>query len=183
MSSQSRRRSRLALATAIKASPSELVFPASNGSMVSEDANTERGLRSALARAGPVTGYDHTCRRCEANGIPHVERHADATLRHCPRCNMKLWPRPLKSKMRFNGLRHTAATLMLRAGVDPRRVQRILRHASVTTTTGTYAHLAIEGPARGGEQDRAAAVGALVGCAQFADTAQGPRVGGSRFAS
>ena len=33
---------------------------------------------------------------------------------------------------------------MLRAGVDPHRVQRVLRHASVTTTTGTYAHLAIE---------------------------------------
>ena len=57
---------------------------------------------------------------------------------------MKLWPRPLKSKMRFHDLRHTAATLMLRAGVDPHRVQRVLRHASVTTTTGTYAHLAIE---------------------------------------
>jgi len=27
---------------------------------------------------------------------------------------------------------------MLRAGVDAHRVQRILRHASVTTTTGTY---------------------------------------------
>jgi len=46
--------------------------------------------------------------------------------------------------MRFHDLRHTAATLMLRAGVDPHRVQRVLRHASVTTTTGTYAHLAIE---------------------------------------
>src|SRR2546422_2535001 len=31
-----------------------------------------------------------------------------------------------------------------RAGVDPHRVQRVLRHASVTTTTSTYAHLAIE---------------------------------------
>src|SRR5438067_8833054 len=41
-------------------------------------------------------------------------------------------------------LRHTAATLMLRAGVDAHRVQRILRHASVTTTTGTYGHLAVD---------------------------------------
>ena len=132
------------LEAAIDASSSDLVFPASDGSMLSEDANTERVLRSALARGGIVTGYDHTCRRCKAKGTPHVERHADATLRHCPRCNMKLWPRPLKSKMRFHDLRHTAATLMLRAGVDPHRVQRVLRHASVTTTTGTYAHLAIE---------------------------------------
>ena len=28
--------------------------------------------------------------------------------------------------------------------MDPHRVQRVLRHASVTTTTSTYAHLAIE---------------------------------------
>ena len=41
-------------------------------------------------------------------------------------------------------LRHTAATLMLRAGVDAHRVQRILRHASVTTTTGIYGHLALD---------------------------------------
>jgi integrase len=109
------------LAAAIKASSSDLVFPASDGSMLSEDANTERVLRSALARAGLVTGYDHTCRRCKAKGTPHVERHADATLRHCPRCHMKLWPRPLKSKMRFHDFRHTAATIMLRAGVDPHR--------------------------------------------------------------
>jgi hypothetical protein len=91
------------LAAAIDASPSELVFPASDGTMLSEDTNTERVLRSALARAGIVIGYDHTCRRCKAKGMSHVERQADANLRHCPRCHMKLWPRPLKSKMRFRG--------------------------------------------------------------------------------
>jgi len=46
--------------------------------------------------------------------------------------------------MRFHDLRHTAATLMLRAGVDAHRVQRILRHASVTTTTDTYGHLTVD---------------------------------------
>ena len=33
---------------------------------------------------------------------------------------------------------------MCRAGVDAHRVQRIIRHASVTTTTGTYGHLALD---------------------------------------
>jgi integrase len=132
------------VAAAVEASPSDLVFPAADGSMRSEDANTERVLRSSLARAGIVTAYEHTCRRCKAKGARHVERHQDANVRACPRCHMKLWPRPVKSKMRFHDLRHTAATLMLRAGVDPHRVQRVLRHASVTTPTGTYAHLAIE---------------------------------------
>jgi hypothetical protein len=46
--------------------------------------------------------------------------------------------------MRFHDLRHSAATLMPRAGVDAHRVQRILRHASVTTTTDTYGHLTVD---------------------------------------
>jgi len=107
-----------------------------------------KSRENLVPRAG-ITGsvmiaYDHTCRRCKVKGTPHAERHTDPNLRRCPRCQMKLWRRPIKSKMRFHDLRHTAATLMLRAGVDPHRVQRVLRHASVTTTTGTYAHLAIE---------------------------------------
>jgi integrase len=56
----------------------------------------------------------------------------------------KLWPKAIPRPMRFHDLRYTAATLMLRAGVDAHRVQRIQRHASVTTTTGTYGHLAID---------------------------------------
>ncbi|MFC1612096.1 tyrosine-type recombinase/integrase [Myxococcota bacterium] len=44
----------------------------------------------------------------------------------------------------MHDLRHSAATVLLRAGVDAHRVQRILRHTSVTTTTGTYAHMHAE---------------------------------------
>jgi integrase len=57
---------------------------------------------------------------------------------------MKLWPRALPRKMRFHDLRHATATLLLRAGVDAHRVQRILRHASINTTLGTYGHLTVE---------------------------------------
>src|SRR5204862_3476588 len=74
----------------------------------------------------------------------HVEKHEDADVRRCPTCGAKLWPKAIPRPMRFHDLRHTAATLMLRAGVDAHRVQRILRHASVTTTTGTYGHLAVD---------------------------------------
>jgi len=42
--------------------------------MLSEDANTERVLRSALARLGLVTGYDHTCRALQGEG--HAPRRA-----------------------------------------------------------------------------------------------------------
>src|SRR5882724_11670048 len=46
--------------------------------------------------------------------------------------------------MRFHDLRHTTATLLLRAGVDAHRVQRLLRHHDVRTTTGIYGHLDVE---------------------------------------
>ena len=132
------------LREALDESLSDLVFPWPDGSMRSPECDPEKVLRRALARGGLVDGYDHSCRRCKSRGTPHVERHADAALRRCPKCNAKLWPKALPRPMRFHDLRHTAATLMLRAGVDAHRVQRILRHASVTTTTGTYGHLALE---------------------------------------
>jgi len=46
--------------------------------------------------------------------------------------------------MRFHDLRHVTATLLLRAGVDAHRVQRILRHASVNTTLNTYGRLDVD---------------------------------------
>ncbi len=101
-------------------------------------------LRASLGRAGLVLGYDHTCRRCKKNGTPHVERHQDPVERRCPKCNMALWPVPVPRPMRFHDLRHTTATLLLRAGVDVHRVQKILRHKDVRTTTLIYGHLDVE---------------------------------------
>lgn len=40
--------------------------------------------------------------------------------------------------------RHTYATELLRRGVPPEVVQKLLGHASITTTTTTYAHLKVE---------------------------------------
>jgi len=57
---------------------------------------------------------------------------------------MRMWPKAIPRHVTFHGLRHTTATLLLRAGVDPHRVQRILRHRDVRTTTKTYAHLLTE---------------------------------------
>lgn len=45
------------------------------------------------------------------------------------------------ARIRLHDLRHTTATLLLRAGVELHHVQRILRHASPETTANTYAHL------------------------------------------
>src|SRR5438105_6720278 len=46
--------------------------------------------------------------------------------------------------MRFHDLRHSVATLLLRERVDAHRVQPLLRHRDVKTTTGTYGHLVVE---------------------------------------
>jgi integrase/recombinase XerD len=43
-----------------------------------------------------------------------------------------------------HAFRHTYATGLLRRGVPAEVVQRLLGHASVTTTTETYQHLEIE---------------------------------------
>jgi len=57
---------------------------------------------------------------------------------------MKLWLKRIDRRMRFHDLRHTTATLLLRAGVDAHRVQRILRHKDVRTTTSIYGHLLVD---------------------------------------
>src|SRR5262249_37696003 len=72
---------------------------------------------------------------------PHSERAADSGQRRCPRCNMILWPRGIPRRIRFHDLRHCAATLMLRAGVDLHRVQRLLRHSDPRITATIYSHL------------------------------------------
>lgn len=43
--------------------------------------------------------------------------------------------------LRFHDLRHSHATLMLRAGIHPKIVSERLGHANVTTTLNTYAHV------------------------------------------
>jgi integrase len=43
-------------------------------------------------------------------------------------------------RIRFHDLRHTAATLMLRAGTHPKVVQERLGHASIAMTLDLYSH-------------------------------------------
>ncbi len=121
------------------------LFPAPDGSMRTEQSDPQLILRRVLCRVGLVLGWDHVCRRCKAaRKEAHTWRHPDPAERVCPACGMKLWPTPEPRALRFHDLRHTAATLMLKAGVDPHRVQRIVRHGDVSTTTRTYAHLNVD---------------------------------------
>jgi integrase len=126
------------LHAAIKASPSELVFPKSDGTRMRPDVALEGVLRRALARAGIVLGYDHVCRK---RGCTHQEAAADAALRRCPIHAFKLWPKARVRPIRFHDLRHTTGSLLMMAGVNPAAVQRILRHHDPRITTEIYGHL------------------------------------------
>jgi hypothetical protein len=136
---------------AIEVARGSLLFPRANGKPRPEKTGMEKVLRRALVRAGIVSGYRHTCRRCAARKKPYSEEHPDNELRRCPVkeetgavCNMKLWPTGLPRWMRFHDLRHTTATLLLKARVPMYVVQKILRHADIKTTVGIYGHLDIE---------------------------------------
>ena len=43
--------------------------------------------------------------------------------------------------IRFHDLRHSAATILLSMGVNPKVIQERLGHASVTITLGRYSHV------------------------------------------
>src|SRR3954469_7315021 len=100
--------------------------------------------RAGLARSGLVDYWVYTCRRCKRRGEPHSERHSDGELRSCPRCGMKFWPTAKVRQMRFHDLRHSTATLLLRERVDAHRVQRLLRHCDVKSTTSSTSTLVVE---------------------------------------
>ncbi len=93
------------LKAALATSPSDLLFPAEDGSMMADNVQLQRVLRRALHRAGIVAFYVHKCRR---KGCGHSERAADSELRRCPKCRMKLWPAGQVRPIRFHHLRHYA---------------------------------------------------------------------------
>ncbi len=124
------------------AGTSELVFPAPGGHQRPATTDAVAIIRQALLKAGLVEAWDHVCRRCKGKGTPHVERHAERrTDLRCPRCAMRLWPKPVRRPFTFHGLRHTGASLLARAKVPIHVLQRVLRHRSIDTTVRRYVHL------------------------------------------
>ena len=64
-----------------------------------------------------------------------------STLTPCPGTFHKRVKAAGLDDIRFHDLRHTFASLMLAAGVEPKKVQAALGHSSIMVTMDTYGHL------------------------------------------
>lgn len=126
------------LRAAMRDSPSQLVFPRPDGTRQRKDTKLSRVLRTALGKAGIVTGYRYTCRR---KGCRLVEtRPRKKKGEDCPRCGFRFWVSAIPKQLRFYDLRHSASTLHHEAKCDPLVVKELLGHA-LDITEGTYTHL------------------------------------------
>ena len=83
--------------------------------------------------AGPLW-EDHGLIFAQVNGRP-IDRKADWTAWRAVLAAAEVRP------VRLHDARHTAATLLLSAGVHPRVVMELLGHSQMRTTTDTYSHV------------------------------------------
>lgn len=121
--------------------------PREDGKQRNENCSPEDNLRSALRRAGLIEGWMHKCRWCRRKpGATWKWQHDTDEKRRCPNrgCGRVLWPVAIARPLRFHDLRHTTATLLLRAGTPIQHVMRVMRHSAITTTVNTYGHLLTE---------------------------------------
>lgn len=132
------------------ATPGPWLFPNADGKMRTENCGPEDILRAALRRAHLVEGWRYTCRRCTHRSKtdpavkPFAEERPTLEERRCPECDMVLFPVARVRDITAHDMRHTCATLLLKAGVAVQHVQRILRHSSIKITVDTYGHLLTE---------------------------------------
>ncbi|MBV8181674.1 MAG: tyrosine-type recombinase/integrase [Mycobacterium sp.] len=77
-------------------------------------------------------------RRNDGTGRPHQDQDR-LTCKRCAKRSTTLSASFEATRLqRVHDLRHSCATLLFTMGVQPAAVQRILRHSSITVTTGTY---------------------------------------------
>jgi len=117
---------------------------------------TAKGRRRVALDAGTVTALRaHRARQLEER-LALGEGYVDEDLVVCqpegspvnPKTLSWYFERDLKRlglpRIRLHDLRHTHATLALRAGVHPRVVQERLGHANVSITLDTYSHVDLD---------------------------------------
>jgi integrase len=70
------------------------------------------------------------------NSVGNFYHESNLTVRY-----KRLLQRAGLPEIRFHDLRHSAATILLSMGVNPKVVQELLGHSSFVTTMNTYAHV------------------------------------------
>src|SRR5262252_1159036 len=103
--------------------------------------NLKAIVKRALVRAGLVEKYVLHCRAWKC---AYREEASEPVSKRCPRCSLPLWSKAIPRDVGFHGLRHSTATLLLKAKVPYAIVQRIMRHRDPRLTTETYGHLEID---------------------------------------
>jgi len=117
-----------------------------SGAVTFEEPKTSRSRRKVDLPAFAVTAVVQ--HRARLGAVPHPERLVFTASDGSPvrRSNLhrRSWKPLLKRAqlpdLPFHGLRHSAATLALAAGVNPKVVQERLGHSSITLTLDTYSH-------------------------------------------
>ena len=94
----------------------DLVFPTGNGNIEDHPNIVARGWEPTQIAAGVVVYVDGK----DEEGRP-----------------IKV----AKGKYNFHSLRHAAASLFIEQGMNPKRVQTVMGHSSITVTYDVYGHL------------------------------------------
>jgi len=129
------------LVQAMKESDSELLFSQTTGEQRSPHFDLKAVVKRTMVRAGLVEKYVLHCRGWKCG---HREEAPEPVSKSCPRCSLQLWSKPIPRDVGFHGLRHSTATLLLKAKVPYAIVQRIMRHRDPRLTTETYGHLEVD---------------------------------------
>ena len=130
------------LEDAVKEARGPLVFPNAKGEMHSPTVGWDDALRRALVTAGLIDHYVVGCRAWRCTYRAESPSPVGGT---CPKCEKPtLYSSPRSRHVTFKDLRHTTATLLLKAGVPLATVQRVLRHSDPKLTANIYGHLEVE---------------------------------------
>ena len=93
------------LERALHESKSDLVFPGATGKPQRHDTKLQKTLRRAMAKAGLVVAFSHSCRTKKCG---HRERRRDANPAACPWCGKTLFAKGIPRPVLFHDLRHYA---------------------------------------------------------------------------
>ncbi|MGM0472278.1 MAG: tyrosine-type recombinase/integrase [Bacillota bacterium] len=85
-------------------------------------------------RLGKDYDNEHDLVFCQKDGSPYLPLYTTRQFN-------KVAKRADLEEFRLHDLRHTHATLMLKAEVHPKIVQERLGHSSITQTLDTYSHI------------------------------------------